>query len=117
MRLQLPHPQQRYQDYDQVGREKAEGAGRGKDSGGYNGDARKSKGDLKLASRFIVTRMEDALGQAQRSGSDFLGIGVALRRQNNRAWRELRGRWPEVLREAEFEILSHVHIRGQGQVR
>lgn len=78
----------------------------------------KVKGDLgQLASRFIVTRMEDALGQAQRSGSDFLGIGVALRRQNNRAWRELRGRWPEVLREAEFEILSHVHIRGQGQVR
>lgn len=75
-------------------------------------------GELKKRiSHYLVNRMRETLQVAQDEGIDFLGLSALLRRQDPDTWRREHKRWPEVLRQAEYDLRCVVHIRGQGPIR
>jgi spore germination protein KC len=74
--------------------------------------------DLKnRADHYFVNRLKDTLELAQKEGTDFLQLAARLRREDPQAWQAQKENWADVLRNAQFDLRSNTHIRGQGLVR
>lgn len=70
-----------------------------------------------VANTYMINQMHDVANIARDKGIDFLGLAIHFRRTDPQRWNALQSDWPNVLKDAEFDLQGRVNIRGQGQIR
>lgn len=64
----------------------------------------------------VKEKMKLAIGKAQNLGSDIFGFGETIRRENPKAWKELKEKWNEEFERLSVDVSVDAKIRRTGTI-